>query len=195
MSPRFILTRAWDIICTINIVRSGNNHFSLWAVLRDKQKFAVLFIVCWCVWFCASLNDWYLGTGCETEGLENCSKYVCVYSMFSLISTSWSVISMPAPQNWLIKDTEWSDSRKFMLISAPSAQPPFWDTISACLNIQISRYPFPFLDFSPTLSSICYLLLTVKREGKHVPMALVEHESGSVGQNDKMYTINRHRVA
>lgn len=139
-SPRFILTRAWDIICTINIVRSGNNHFSLWAVLRDKQKFAVLFIVCWCVWFCASLNDWYLGTGCETEGLENCSKYVCVYSMFSLISTSWSVISMPAPQNWLIKDTEWSDSRKFMLISAPSAQPPFWDTISACLNIQISRY-------------------------------------------------------
>ncbi len=47
------------------------------------------------------------------------SEHVCVYSMFSLIGTDWLVVSMAAPQHWLIKDTEQSDSGKFMLISVP----------------------------------------------------------------------------
>lgn len=81
---------------------------------------------------------------------------------------------MAAPQHWLIKDTERSDSGKFMLISSLSAQPPFWDTISACLNIQISRdqdtqIKSLYSDLSPTLGSICtpYIWAIVKTEGKY----------------------------
>ncbi len=60
-----------------------------------------------------------MGMDFEIEGQVHAKRACVCVQYVSLIGTGWLVVSMAAPQHWLIKDTEQSDSGKFMLISVP----------------------------------------------------------------------------